>query len=102
MVVDGVCEQSREAGAGERVGGGDALARKERAGDDPPAGSSLARMFENVDSDGNGADFIVLGVPTPGHAPLSAIPEPQTAALLGVGLAGLAWSGRVRTAPRTL
>ena len=66
---------------------------------DAPAGSSLARRFANVDSDDNAADFIVLSVPTPGHAPLNAIPEPQTAALLGAGLLGLAWSGRARAAP---
>ncbi len=65
---------------------------------DAPAGSSLARLFANVDTDDNAVDFIVLGVPTPGHAPLDVVPEPQTAALLGAGLLGLAWSGRARAA----
>jgi len=67
---------------------------------DAPAGSSLARLFANLDTNNNAADFIVLGVPTPGNAPLHAVPEPQTAALLAVGLLGLAWSGRARAAPR--
>ena len=67
---------------------------------DAPAGSSLARLFANVDSNDNAADFIVLGAPTPGSAPLNVVPEPQTAALLGAGLLGLAWSGRARAAPR--
>jgi len=77
-------------GAGEFFAGeGDAAA-------DAPAGSSLARLFADVDTNDNAADFIVLNVPTPGSAPLSAIPEPRTAALLAVGLLGLAWSSRAR------
>ncbi len=63
---------------------------------DAPAGSSLARLFANLDTNDNFADFFVLDMPTPGHAPLSAVPEPQTAALLGLGLSGLAWTGRKR------
>ncbi len=80
-------------------GVGEIFAGEGSAAADAPAGSSLARLFANVDSDDNAADFIVLGVPTPGHAPLNAVPEPQTAALLGAGLLGLAWSGRARAAP---
>jgi len=71
------------------------------AAEDGPAGSSLARLFANLDSDDNAMDFIVLGVPTPGSAQLAAVPEPQTAALLGGGLLGLAWSARARPARRT-
>jgi len=67
---------------------------------DAPAGSSLARLFANVDTNDNAADFIVLSVPTPGKAPLNVVPEPQTAGLLAAGLLGLAWSGRARAAPR--
>jgi hypothetical protein len=63
---------------------------------DAPAGSSLARIFANVDSGNNAVDFEILSLPTPGQAPLSSVPEPRTAALFGLGLMGLAWSGRKR------
>ncbi len=82
-------------------GVGEIFAGEGTAAPDAPAGSSLARRFANVDTDDNAVDFIVLSGPTPGHAPLDAVPEPQTAALLGAGLLGLAWCVRARTAPRT-
>ena len=66
------------------------------AAPDPPAGSSLARRFADVDTDDNAADFVVLDAPTPGSGPVL-VPEPGTAALLGLGLLGLARHGR---APR--
>jgi hypothetical protein len=81
-------------------GAGEIFAGEGNAALDVPAGSSLARRFANVDTDDNAVDFIELGVPTPGQAPLDAVPEPQTAALLGVGLLGLAWSARERIARR--
>jgi hypothetical protein len=59
---------------------------------DPPAGESLARLFADVDTNDNFADF-AAGAPTPGTAPL-AVPEPASAALLGLGLAGLLRAGR--------
>jgi hypothetical protein len=59
---------------------------------DPPAGQSLARLFADVDTNDNAADF-VAGAPTPGLAPL-AVPEPAAAALLGVGLLGLVRGAR--------
>jgi hypothetical protein len=81
-------------------GAGEIFAGEGTAAADAPAGSSLARRFANVDTDDNAVDFVVLGVPTPGSAPLNVVPEPQTAALLAAGLLGLAWSGRARAAPR--
>jgi len=59
---------------------------------DPPAGQSVARLFADVDTNDNAADF-AAAAPTPGVAPLS-VPEPAAAALLGIGLLGLARSGR--------
>jgi uncharacterized protein len=57
---------------------------------DPAAGQSVARRFVNVDTNDNAADFLG-GAPTPGVA---ALPEPTSAALLGVGLLGLVRLGR--------
>ena len=60
---------------------------------DAPAGSSLARLFANLDTDDNAADFGVLSAPTPGVAPLLAVPEPRTALLVSIGLFALARLG---------
>ena len=70
-------------------GAGDVFAGEGGAAPDPPAGSSLARRFANVDSDDNLADFVVLEVPTPGTAPLLTVPEPSTALLVCGGLVTL-------------
>ncbi len=63
---------------------------------DAPAGSSLARVFADVDSDDNSLDFEVLAEPTPGSAELQAVPEPGSALLGSGGLIGLALLGRRR------
>jgi hypothetical protein len=57
---------------------------------DPAAGSSIARLFADVDTGDNAVDFAALAVPTPGQGALAQIPEPGTAALGALGLAGLA------------
>ena len=59
---------------------------------DAPSGSSLARLFANVDTDDNASDFAVLATPTPGTGPLQ-VPEPRTAFLVSVGLVVLAQLG---------
>ncbi len=63
-----------------------------------PPGSSLARIFANVDSDDNAADFVELLVPTPGQAPILPVPEPTTGALAAAGALGLGWLGHHRRA----
>jgi len=75
---------------------GDVFAGEGSAAADAPAGASLARVFADIDTDDNGADFAVMA-PTPGSADFAApIPEPSTALLVGAGLAGLARGGRRR------
>jgi hypothetical protein len=65
---------------------------------DPVAGASIARLFADVDTNDNAADFAALATPTPGTGPL-AVPEPGTALLVGIGLAGAAGLRRGRTDP---
>lgn len=64
---------------------------------DPPAGSSLARQFADLDRDDNAIDFVVLANPTPGSVELLAVPEPGTGLLTLTGLIGLAVLGRRRS-----
>ncbi len=59
----------------------------------PPSGGSWARRFADVDTNDNGADFVLLTTPTPGVAPLEGttpVPEPSCVLLLGAGLLPLA------------
>lgn len=75
-------------------GPGDVFAGEGTAAPDAPGGSSLARVFADVDTGDNAADFEILGVPTPGSAPRS-VPEPSPVALAAaVGV--LLLIGRVR------
>jgi hypothetical protein len=66
---------------------------------DPPAGSAVARLFANVDTDQNALDF-AEAAPSPGTGPLTAVPEPGSALLVCAGLGGLARLGRKRLSPR--
>ena len=60
---------------------------------DAPPGSSLARIFADVDTDDNVLDFEVLAMPTPGAAAF-VVPEPGTATLMFTGLTSLWVLGR--------
>lgn len=70
---------------------GQVFAGEGAAAPDPVAGSSLARVNPQVDTDNNLADFSVLTTPTPGTVPVVAtVPLPASLYLLGSGLAMLA------------
>lgn len=75
-------------------GAGETFAGEGAAAVDAPAGSSLARLFADVDQDDNALDFVVLGTPTPGVVTLLGVPEPSTGLLTSVGLLGIAGLGR--------
>jgi hypothetical protein len=73
---------------------GDVFAGEGSPAPGAPAGASVARVFADVDGGDNAADFAVLATPTPGTGDLAPVPEPGTALLVGLGLAGLGASGR--------
>jgi len=73
----------------------DVFAGEGNPGVDPAAGSSISRLFANVDTNDNASDF-AAAAPTPGSASLAGVPEPGTAVLLCSGLVGLALQGRRR------
>ncbi len=83
-------------------GPGEIFAGEGMAAPDVSAGSSLARLFANVDTDDNASDFVVLSMPTPGTASFAPVPEPTAAMLLGLGLIGLAVGGRPRRTATTM
>jgi len=74
-------------------GPGEFFAGEGASAADVSAGASLARVFADIDTNDNAADFVALTTPTPGSAELSPIPEPGTALLFGLGLGGLAVAG---------
>jgi hypothetical protein len=55
---------------------------------DPAAGSAIARRFANVDTNDNAADWLGIA-PTPGSAPIQAVPEPSPLLLFGSAAAFL-------------
>jgi len=57
---------------------------------DAPAGSSLSRLFANLDTGDNASDFEILFAPTPGQAVFVPVPEPGSGAALLVGMVALA------------
>lgn len=69
---------------------GEVFAGEGSPAEDGPAGSSLARVFANLDRDDNALDFRVLATPTAGSADFLPVPEPGAALLTGAGLAALA------------
>jgi hypothetical protein len=90
----------------DAVGYGEFAPEEVFSGEGQPAsdgapGTSLARLFANRDTGDNASDFVVLEIPTPGAAPLEAVPEPGSAGLLAAGLAGLARAGRRRSGKRS-
>ena len=77
-------------------GAGTVFAGEGQPASDPPAGSSLARPFADVDSNDNALDFAALASPTPGAAAFLSVPEPAPFLL---GLAGLASLAAASAAP---
>lgn len=60
---------------------------------DALAGESIARLFADLDTDDNAADFAALANPTPGSGPVL-VPEPSAGLLLASGLVSTAFLRR--------
>ncbi len=74
---------------------GDVFAGEGTAAPAAAAGASIARFNPWVDTGDNGADFVLLDVPTPGAVPaLSAVPLPASAVLFASGFVSLLISRR--------
>ncbi len=80
-------------------GVGEVFAGEGTPAPDVAAGSSLARVFADVDTDDNFADFEILEQPTPGIA-VTQVSEPASMLLFSTALSGLAWMGRGRASVR--
>lgn len=83
-------------------GPGEVFAGEGNPAPDAPAGSSLARVFADFDTDDNFADFEIREIPSPGSVELLPVPEPQPIAMLTLGLLALAKrrrQGVARTTP---
>jgi hypothetical protein len=76
---------------------GDVFAGEGTPAPDTPSGASLARRFADVDTDDNGADFVVLDPPTPGAAPrLHLVPEPRLSVVWAAAWVAAGWALRRR------
>jgi hypothetical protein len=74
-------------------GPGDVFAGEGFPAPGPPAGASLARLFADLDTNDNAADFAALANPTPGSGPVL-VPEPHAGLLLASGLLSTAFLRR--------
>lgn len=76
----------------------DIFAGEGRSAADPAAGSSLARLYADLDTNDNSRDFYVEVAPSPGTGLETAgellAPEPGSLALLGLGLLTLRFARR--------
>jgi MYXO-CTERM domain-containing protein len=69
-------------------GAGEVFAGEGAPAPDPAAGSAIARLFADVDTNDNAADWFAAA-PSPGSVPRQAVAEPSLVALLAAGAAAL-------------
>ncbi|MFQ5514138.1 MAG: hypothetical protein ACE5FG_06820 [Myxococcota bacterium] len=82
-----------------RFGPGTTFAGEGSPAPDAPAGQSLARRSPAIDTDDNGADFVILALPSPGSG-AQPVPEPAVGGLLLAALGALRAVGRGLRTPR--